>query len=149
MYGECPYKQQIEKPLYGKCTDKMAAKFIMQWYGAERLRELGDTLDDRVLECAQAIAEAMRENVSEATSPPASAPGDFPHRATGDLESSIFAVKGKKGEARVVANAAHAPFVEASRPFFRRTHREMRSKMRSIMLGRGRGRGRFKFKVGD
>jgi hypothetical protein len=116
----------------------------MKWNGDKILRKLEAEIDSRLLECAQAVAEQMRDNVSE-HGPPASTPGDFPHRITGELEGSIRAIQNKKGEARVVAEAEHAPYVEKLRPFFRRTHREMRSRMRAIMLGKGRGTGRFKF----
>lgn len=116
----------------------------MKWYGDKILRQIEAEVDSRLEECGQAVAEQMRENVSE-QGPPASLPGQYPHAVSRELHDSIRSVKTKKGEVRVVATAEHAPHVEKIRPFFRRTHREMRSKMRAIMLGKTRGSGRFKF----
>jgi hypothetical protein len=77
--------------------------------------------------------------------PPASLPGEFPHRVSGDLQRSIqMRLDRRSLSVRVIATAPHADVLEARRPFLRRTMRELRPTLRAILL-EGRGSGRFKF----
>jgi hypothetical protein len=123
----------------------MAARVTMKWYGDRCERGIRTALENRLAAVGEFLADEIQGNIST-QGPPASVPGEFPHKDTGELFSSIYSVINRRAlTVRVVATAPHAKYVEASRPFIRRTLFESRAAMRRIMLGAGISRGRFKF----
>lgn len=119
----------------------------MKWYGERCRRDLRAELLDRLEAAAEHVVEQTKQNIA-APGPPASRPGEYPHRVSGELQGSISSVVNARDlSVRVVATAPHARFVEARRSFLRRTFRESRSTIRQIVLGgTGQRSGRFKFK---
>lgn len=124
----------------------MASSVSMKWYGDSVTREIREDLKVRLVAAGDYLVAQVQANIAE-PGPPHSAPGDFPHKVSGELSESVSAKFDRRSmSVTVTASAEHAPFVEDSRPFLRRTLRESRSAIRGIMLGRGVSRGRFKFK---
>ena len=121
------------------------ASSSVRWYGPQVSREIREQMRRRMYRAARAIAARARRNVSR-QGPPHSIPGEFPHRVSGELQDSIHVETDARSLTfRIVADAPHAQFVEAERPFLRRTLREMRSELRAIILGPAGGSGRYKF----
>lgn len=105
---------------------------------------LGATLDG-IGAAANALAEKIKDNIGT-QGPPASTPGEFPHRESGDLQRGIKVIHNRsKKTFRVISTAEHSEAVEETRPFIKRTFNESRSELRSIVLGRTRAKfGHFK-----
>lgn len=121
------------------------AKSSVRWYGPQVAQSIRDQMKRRLDRAGRAVAASVRRNISR-QGPPHSVPGEFPHRVSGDLQSSIRVETDRRSlTVRVVADAPHAEFIEAKRPFLRRTLREMRSELRAIILGPLGGSGRYKF----
>jgi hypothetical protein len=83
--------------------------------------QLVDGYFEQLHDAADYMAQKVRANLS-VPGPEASAPGQYPHLQSGELRASI-AVYVDRGSltCEVVAEAEHAPYVEAARPFLQRT----------------------------
>lgn len=124
----------------------MPTSVSMKWHGPRIERGIRSELESRLDACGDALATQTQVNIA-AVGPPASAPGQYPHRISGELQESVgYRLNRRDLAVTVTASAEHAKYVESMRPFLRRTFREMRSKLRAIMLGSGARSGRFKFK---
>jgi HK97 gp10 family phage protein len=86
-------------------------------FGAAIHREMGRRLNRSGVEVVTKVREAINKPY-----PPASSPGNPPHRRTGALWRSVFATEAKD-KVTVAADAPHAEFLErgtrrmAARPF--------------------------------
>lgn len=92
-----------------------------------------------VEEAAKELLDDVVRNITQGQSPPASVPGDYPHRDTGELSQSGRINIDKESDgifARVSFTADHAPYVEKSRPFLSRTADERREKVQRTLLRR-------------
>jgi hypothetical protein len=106
----------------------------VQWYGENVIRSVKTNMSIRLHNAGEALAYKIRDNLS-VSGPPSSLPGEFPHKDTGELMESIEVRLGRKEfSIRVVAGTPYSKYVEESRPFMRRTLREMKSTIRSILL---------------
>lgn len=121
------------------------ARSSVRWYGPQVTRDIREQMKRRLERAARAVAARIRKNIGT-QGPPHSVPGEYPHRVSGELQSSIRVETDSRSlTVRIVADAPHAEMVEAKRPYLRRTLREMRSELRSIILGPLGGTGRYKF----
>lgn len=120
------------------------AESEVRWYGDEVSRAVREAMKMRLDVAARTVARQVQENIGT-PAPPHSVPGQFPHLVSGDLQKSVRVETDKRSlTVRIVADSDHAEAVEASRPFLRRTLREMRTRLRAILLN-GQGVGRYKF----
>jgi len=117
----------------------------VRWYGPRVLQAVRDQMKRRLTTAGRELVQAVRQNIGT-SGPPASLPGGFPHRVSGDLQRSIqMRLDRRSLSLRVVATAPHAEHVEAQRPFLRRTMLAMRPTLRRILLGSGGGSGHYRF----
>ena len=81
------------------------------------------------------LAELVRENIST-PGPEASAPGEYPHRQSGELKGSVY-VRGERNSltVEIVADAEHAAHVDAARPFLERSMDESMPELIRIATG--------------
>lgn len=108
------------------------SRVTMTWYGGQVTRSLERELGKRVQQTARMLANKVIDNIST-EGPPASSPGDYPHKASGSLVSSVDVIYTSSTSASVVVSAEHAKFVEKARPFFLRTQKEMKRKLIAFM----------------
>lgn len=95
-------------------------------------------MNRRLAAAEYVLADRVRRNISR-PSPPASAPGDFPHRDTGLLLQSVYSLHYRDSmTVRVANDAPYAADVERSRPYLHRSLQQASSRLRSILL-RGKG----------
>jgi HK97 gp10 family phage protein len=98
------------------------------------------SLHPHLVDLGNELAEAMRDAVSTPC-PPHSAPGEAPHKETGELASSFVVSEGKPGEVYVANTAEHAILLEKGtrkmepRPFIRPTLMRFRRRFARIDLG--------------
>lgn len=119
----------------------------LNWHGPSVSRDLRNEMKVRLAAAAEALAAKIRQNIS-VQGPPASRPSEYPHKVSGELESSVVVKLDLRSlSVEVHDTAPHAMAVEKRRPFMRRTLREMKPELRRIVLnGQGSGgRGMFKF----
>jgi hypothetical protein len=112
-------KSQIGVNSTGLTLLSFAAKFYWKLRPAEYLirREIANRLDD----AGKVALRQLRKNLSTPF-PPASMPGEFPHRRTGELQRRTrYTVNRSKLTLSLYADAKHAPFVEKTRPFLTRS----------------------------
>jgi len=127
---------------------KMGRITKFRWYGEQVAQWAMRLMEPRLHAKAERIAADIRRELSTAW-PPASAPGESPHRRSGHLVESIktkMVFRGLHGpSAMVYTDSPYAPMLEfgtrrmAARPFFRKVielHRPSFSKIR--YLGRNR-----------
>lgn len=106
----------------------------LKWRGEQVKQSVRRLIASRLEDAAEYAAAQVRQNIG-VQGPPASLPGEYPRRASGELQAGIRAVATSDVRAMVVADADHAPYVEAMRPFLARTIDEIRPSLRRIMLG--------------
>lgn len=123
------------------------ASYTVNWQGPRVLEFFRGRMQARVRASADLVASHAQSLVS-IPYPPASSPGNPPHRRTGLLRSSIRAevVRGGFGfgrfYGRVIADVPYASFLErgtrrmAARPFLGRALAEMMPQVLSMMKGR-------------
>ena len=66
----------------------MAEMVGLKWYATDVKRAATDAVHARLRNVAEALRDTIRENVSKPY-PPASRPGQYPHRRSGDFMRSI------------------------------------------------------------
>lgn len=106
----------------------------IQWHSEAVRKRVGDHLLLRLGLAADYLVEKIRENI-DTPAPPHSPPGQFPHRMTGELQSSI----GRRmvnGGYHIYASAPHAKVVEMRRSYLRRTLAEQGRQVARIAMGR-------------
>lgn len=81
------------------------------WNGAAVLEAMTRRIDARLDRAAEQIAVRMRGNL-ETPYPPASSPGESPHRRTGNLQGQVQVVKPAPLVRQVGSNARYAAFLE-------------------------------------
>lgn len=112
----------------------------MDWQGPRAARNMLSAMQDGIREGGDFLAHQTRANI-DTQGPPASTPGDFPHRESGDLQDGIKVVERRaQRQVSVISTAAHSAFVEAARPFLRRTYLENKGRLRHVVLARAKAR---------
>lgn len=118
----------------------MPIEVKMQWKGERAARNMLSAMQDGIRDGADFLAYQTRANL-DTQGPPASTPGEFPHRDQGDLQAGIKVVeKRSQKQVSVLSTAAHSAFVEASRPFLRKTYLENKQRLRHVVLSRAKAR---------
>lgn len=123
---------------------------IKNWRGEEVKKVLAATIDKK-LEVAAILVKNHAQVLVSQPSPPASLPGEPPHKDTGRLRASItYKVDKGQGVARVGSNLAYAKILElgssrrtkkgtivilAARPWLRRAFIESYATIRKIFGG--------------
>jgi HK97 gp10 family phage protein len=93
--------------------------------------------NEGILRAAMYLKNRIRRNLSTPY-PPASDPGEYPHRRTGELRRSVQLQQGKTGTVRVGANVPHGRFLELGtsimepRPWLSQTLQEERTRLAAI-----------------
>lgn len=113
----------------------------IKWNGDELKRAVNKATEANLHRAAITLKNEVKKAISE-PSPPASAPGEEPHKDTGRLRASIaHEVDGKT--ARVGTNVTYGKFLElgtkkmAARPFLRPTYERMKGTLKRILKGGG------------
>jgi hypothetical protein len=97
----------------------------LRWNGQAYLASIKRHLIRKLDKVGEAVVARVKENISTA-GPAPSSPGEYPHRQTGDLQASItHSIDMSTMSVGIKAEAEHAKYVEAARPFLRRTLGEM------------------------
>lgn len=121
------------------------ASSSVRWHGERVAMKVRERMKRRLEAAGRAALRRVRKNISR-QAPPHSMPGEFPHRMSGDLARSLHVETDKRSlTVRVVASAPYAESLERSRPFLRRTLREMRSELRAMIIHGTGASGRYKF----
>lgn len=119
-------------------------KVTMRWNSARVVRELRRKYQRRVVEAAEHLQAKIVENISQ-PGPPASSPGEYPHRESGELAESVVVLSdGRDLTLKVTCDAPHAKHVERIRPFLKRTAKEEKATLRAIILGKEGGKGHYR-----
>lgn len=122
----------------------MSTQSGVRWYGERVTMAVRNKMKKRLEKAGRFAVKAVRENIAT-QAPPASLPGEFPHRQSGDLyRSTEMRLDRRSLTVRIVASAPHAEHVERNRPFLRRTLRKIKPQLREILLGNSGGSGRYK-----
>lgn len=115
------------------------------WHGAKIRRALTERGLERLRNAAEELRDYIRGKVSTRY-PPASRPGQYPHRRTGDFHRSIrYRVLKELRRMRVYSNDRKAKWLEygtqrmAPRPTFRRALRENTRRLVAALRTKGRG----------
>lgn len=108
----------------------MPARYRFKWYDPARYVR---TLKRRALRAvADEIVDHARDLVG-IQGPPPSAPGDPPHRETGELQEGIYAsVDERSGLAMVGSDVPYAAIVDATRPWLERAAMESAGKVKGL-----------------
>lgn len=111
------------------------------WYGNRVTAAIRVEMGRRLDRAGEALVDGIAENISTAY-PPASLPGGFPHRRTGELIDGLYFKTSKSALTCIIGNAApHAVYLELGtanmepRPHGMRTAIEMMPTLRRILLG--------------
>lgn len=97
----------------------------VRWNGPAYTAAIKRHLLRKLNKVGEAVVARVKENIAT-QGPPPSVEGEYPHRQTGDLQASVeFRVDAATLSVILTANADHAKYVEASRPFLARTLQEM------------------------
>ena len=113
----------------------------MSWNGNQFYQHLVEQLDARLGEAAEVLATRMRNNLSE-DYPPASMPGQSPHRRTGNLQASVEVKKPQPLKRLVGSSAAYAKFLEfgtskmAARPWALKSLMQAKNDLNQVILGK-------------
>jgi hypothetical protein len=117
----------------------------VRWYGPQVTRRVREQMKRRLVKAGQLAVRTVRRNI-ERRGPPASRPGEFPHRVSGELWRSVgMRLDRRSLSVSIVATAPYAAILETRRSFLRRTLREIRPQLRTIILGSGGGSGHYRF----
>lgn len=112
----------------------------MDWQGPRAARNMLGALQDGIRAGAEFLADETRHNIG-IQGPPASAPGEFPHRRSGDLQAGIQVAENRSQKScSVISTADHSQAVEARRPFLRKSYLENKQKLRHVVLNRAKSR---------
>ncbi len=110
----------------------------LNWYGPEVKAKLDSQLVKNLHRAAITYKNEVKRVLSE--SPPASAPGEPPHRDTGRLRASIsHEVDESAKTARVGTNVKYGKFLElgtskmAARPYLRPTWDRLQEQLKKIL----------------
>lgn len=113
------------------------ANYLSKWRGDEFLDKFEDAFANNMKRATKHLANEVKKELSDPY-PPASSPGEPPHRRDGELRRSIAdEVDEKKLIGRVGTNKIYGRMLEIgqSRPFLRTTLHKVRKTLRTI-LGR-------------
>lgn len=114
----------------------------IKWFGGLFKSKLDREMDRRFQECGIVVSRHAKQLVGVAY-PPASSPGEPPHRRTGRLQQSItYDVRRKSGQpaVRIYAGVPYGEFLEtgtsrmAARPWRKRSYRETVQQVKKILL---------------
>jgi HK97 gp10 family phage protein len=112
----------------------------LTWNGDAYLAYVAEVFDDRLGSAAEVIATAMRNNLST-DYPPASSPGESPHRRRGNLQAEVHVEKPGPLVRRIGSSVKYAAFLElgtrkmAARPFLLKSLMEQSDQLRQIVTG--------------
>lgn len=121
------------------------ARSTVRWYGPQVTMRVREQMKRRLVRAGQLAVRATRRNIDQ-KGPPASRPGEFPHRQSGDLWRSVgMRLDRRSLSVSIVATAPYAAILETRRSFLRRTLREIKPQLRTILLGSGGGSGHYRF----
>jgi len=116
---------------------------LRDWALDRTIRRVQIDMEPWVEEQANTVAAAIRKNISQ-QGPPASLPGNFPHKRTGRLQESIQVQRGgQRGEMIVYSDAPYALDLElgnrkigSERSYFRRTLLSLRRLFTRVQIHR-------------
>lgn len=104
------------------------------WFGRRFEKEVKADCAARLRVVGAAIASRIQANIGKQY-PPASRPGQYPAKRTGQLQRSIVSIVDPNAPAvHIYATAPHAHPVEKIRPFMHRSLREMEPEIGRIFL---------------
>lgn len=110
------------------------------WHGRELSQLIRNTMGDRLQVAADELAGEIHNRITQAQSPPTSAPGAYPHMDTGALAAGLYTEVDRSNLSALVANREdHALYLElgtsrmAPRPHMRRTMADMRNRIYQIL----------------
>lgn len=112
----------------------------LTWNGDAYLAYVAEVFDDRLGSAAEVVATAMRNNLST-DYPPASSPGEFPHRRSGNLQAEVHVEKPGPLVRRIGSSAKHAAYLElgtrkmAARPWAIKSLMETSQEVTRIVAG--------------
>lgn len=119
----------------------MADFKITEWNGDELFKKVKEEEGRRLERAAIHLKNEIKKNISD--SPPASKPGEFPHRDSGELRRSMaHEVNKDKGVAFVGTNKTYGRDLELgtkdmeARPFLRPTLASERKAIKQILVGK-------------
>ena len=109
----------------------------VKWNG-ERVRAvIVERAMARAERVAKLFAKMLKQNLST-PGPEPSKPGEYPHKQSGKLKSSIRVVKRNQYRVDVVVGADYAKYVESIRPFVSRTVAEGKAALEREAKRKGR-----------
>jgi hypothetical protein len=110
------------------------AKLKIEWRGNAVSRHANDAAHAGLIAAGNDLLHRIQQNL-DVPGPPGSAPGQFPHRRSGELQASgKIVINRSRKTVTVVFTADHAEIMEAKRPYIRRTYRESKSALRQTVL---------------
>lgn len=114
------------------------AEVEIEWKGERAARNMLSAVLDGIEHGAHFLAGKIRDNI-DIPSPPASAPGEYPHADTFELHDRVrVEVDRRRKTCHVTSEAEHSAVVEESRPFLRRTYLENKSALRRAVLAKSK-----------
>lgn len=118
----------------------LTASVKIEWKGDRAGRNMLAAMLHGIQAGGNFLADRTRDNI-DTPSPPASAPGEFPHLQSGELHDSIrVEMNRRKKTVEVTAAAEHAAIVESTRPYLRLTYLQNKSRLRRIVLDNAKTR---------
>lgn len=111
---------------------------IVNWAGDELIRDAKGKAKSRMMETAYEVVDECKVAIG-IPAPPSSLPGQFPHKRTGNLQSSFWV--SNEGDAVIIAN--YAPYAlelergskrVAMRPFMRPTIAKFRRRFSRLEI---------------
>lgn len=107
----------------------MTVRVRVKMFDKEARAAILDAVAKRADRAANKLASAVRRNIST-PGPEPSEPGEYPHKQSGELKSSVKVTRRNQYRIDVSVDAPHAEYVEAIRPFLSRTVNEMFNALR-------------------
>jgi hypothetical protein len=112
----------------------ISAKLKIKWNGPKVAAAANAAALAGLEAGGEELVRMIRRNIG-VQGPPSSAPGEFPHKLSGELAAGIgMTVNRSRKTVSIYSSAPHGPIVEETRPHIRRTYRESKATLRRVVL---------------